>query len=116
MYSSVINILLSSRCRGGCRLRIISSVVPYSIKLSKPRRTHEEINSCQTVIDGIDDKRVSHPDESGCSKGDVLVDAEFVCWSSEVFETSSDKTPLHDGSPEEDRFWSRRMVHESLEL
>jgi len=91
-------------------------VVPYPIELSKTRRAHEEINSGQTVIDRIDDKGISHPNESGRGEGDVLVDAELFRRSSKVFQSSSDKTPLHQRSPEENRFGSRRMVHEGLEF
>lgn len=79
IYSSIIHLFPSIASRRNRTSWLYS--LPNPIKLSDSRRSNEEVDSSQTVINRSDYQRVSDPNHSSSSQSYVLRDWQFL-WRS----------------------------------
>lgn len=116
---------LSVRCSGAlatekhsglCRLFLLclqSLVVPPDpVELGPSCTAEEEVDTKQVPVFRDYDQRVSGPDQACGCQHCRLGGTEFFCWSSHISQTRSHQTPFKHRSPEENCFWTRRVVVE----
>lgn len=85
-------------------------VPPDSVELRGSRGADKEVDTKQVPVLRDYDQRVSGPDQASGCQHCRLGGTEFVCWSSHISQTSCNQTPFKHRGPEENCFWTCRVV------
>lgn len=99
---------LCSRLGFFCLLVLL--VPPNPIELGSSCAANKEVDGKEVPVFRDNDQWISGPDQTCGCQHSRLGGAEFICWSSHISQTSENQTPFKHWGPEENRFWTCRVV------
>lgn len=89
---------------------LILLMPPDPVKLGGSCAANKEVNSKEVPVLWDNNQWVSGPDQPCGRQNCRLGGTEFICWSSHISQTSKNQTPFKHRGPEENCFWTCRVV------